>query len=679
MAILQERRSPLPLYLRSLHLFGRSPAQNDTTLSNADASQIHASIRWNGAQWEIVDHSSYGTLIDAMPVLHHARQLLAVGQIIRFGPAAQQSWEVKNLDAPCPMLIPLSPGQTPIALHQLVCLPDNLTPEATIYLGSEGQWQWDNASGNTVLQDGDIVTAAGARWQFHNGMTLAMTSDVSTCRTPVSADVAFDFGVSQNEEHIHLQLHVDGKTLDLGERSHHYHLLTLARRRCQDAGNGYDALSQGWTGMAELAGMLGIEEKHINVYFQRARSQIAQHCTHAELVANCIERRRGEVRFGQFRFEIRRGAMLEACFDPRAADTHRAALPVPVPAQIQAQIPAPSPAPAAIRLAQGSLLTSVTQQHYRLLHLLGQGGGGSVFEALQIASGKLVALKLMHAGTDHRHDQVFAREMHVCMQLQHLNIAALLDQGQAGNGQWFAVFELVPGQTLKERLIQQGALPPLEAGAIMAQVLTALVGIHANGIAHCDLRPENIMLSPPPPIRLATGHVADNTAYRAHAAYSMRVTLLDFGLAAALPGWPAHGEHNAHDAPPVTDRHPPGTCLCSPAYSAPEQLRGAQASTKVDLYAWGLLLLECLTGQAAVCGHNVAEIFHRQLASDDVPIPAPLRTHPLANLLRRVLHKDAAFREASASALQRDFLQIDLSDITINLQAARRGMRQLAG
>ena len=318
----------------------------------------------------------------------------------------------------------------------------------------------------------------------------------------------------------------------------------------------------------------------------------------------------------------------------------------------------------------GSVLTSSTLQHYRLLNLLGRGGVGEVFEALHIDSGRRVAIKLLHplaatiasdcnmpsthlmrrACLVQNHRQQFARELRLCAQVKHPNIVPLLDQGLAGNDRCFAVFALLPGQTLKELLIQKGVLTPLETGVVMRQVLAALVGLHTQGIAHRDLKPQNIMVN----------CISTNT----------QVTLFDFGIAAMLPEWiNAHEPHQ----PPDMNLSLTNACLCSPAYSAPEQLRGTVPSTKADLYAWGLLLLECLTGQATMYGHNVAEICQKQLCSDEVQIPPGLQSHPLATLLRRVLHKEPLRREANAEVLYRDLLQIDWLDIATDLRVIRPG------
>ena len=147
-----------------------------------------------------------------------------------------------------------------------------------------------------------------------------MTTNINACCEPATPDALFNFIVSQNEEHVQLAIASGEKQINLGERSHHYSLLTLARKRFLDAGRGFDTLSQGWISMEQCSVMVGIEPKHLNMQLHRARQQIAQAFLMNTLFSHCIERRRGELRFGSFRFQIKRGSQLEAYFDPAKLD-----------------------------------------------------------------------------------------------------------------------------------------------------------------------------------------------------------------------------------------------------------------------------------------------------------------------------------------------------------------------
>lgn len=327
MAILQDEQTEHRLYLRALHVFGRNPAKADTLLGNADASQIHASIRWTGALWELLDHSRNGTLVDGTPMTSNGKQPLAVGQKIRFGPVSTTTWVVKNLDPPCAMLQPEHPDGSDgdvILLKTIHFLPDESAPEASVYRSALGQWILETAEGDRVLQDGDLieVAAAGRRyawrfiWRLFASNEFEVTMNVREFGAPAADGVFFDFTVSQNEEHILLTISSDGKSVSLGERTHHYSLLTLARTRFQDAERGLDVSSQGWLSIEQMSRMLGLEQSHLNTQLFRARNQIAREFSKENNLENVIERRRGEVRFGAFRFRIVRGDRIEAVFTP---------------------------------------------------------------------------------------------------------------------------------------------------------------------------------------------------------------------------------------------------------------------------------------------------------------------------------------------------------------------------
>lgn len=320
MALLQEQRSHQSFYLGSQHLFGRNQLRAATLLENPDASQSHATINWHGQGWTITDHSRNGTLINDVVIAPHTAIALAVGQILRFGTDAPQSFKVLDLDAPCPMLLPLGHENGSmcgaIALHSRHCLPNEAVPQAVIRQADDGQWLWQDGHGSMVLEDGDTLHVADQDWLFFNKQMPDNATTMPSPAKPDRIDTQFNFKVSQNEEHVQLAVLNHDTRIDLGERSHHYGLLTLARKRLLDAQQGFDALSQGWIRTDSFAAMLGVEEKHANMLLHRARQQLAKECPITTPFWQCIERRRGELRFGSFGFQIMRGCELEAVFEP---------------------------------------------------------------------------------------------------------------------------------------------------------------------------------------------------------------------------------------------------------------------------------------------------------------------------------------------------------------------------
>jgi hypothetical protein len=316
MAILKNQDTQKLLYLRSLHIFGRNPFKSDTALHNSDASQIHASIRWECNAWVLIDHSRNGCFVDGKRAASNVKIALAPGMRIQFGAGSDVFWMVESLDPPCPMLLPQDDSDAAIKLQRFHFLPSEDEPESTVYLSANGQWTLESGSGSKVLQDGDLIQIGNYSWKFFGSPEIAATSDFPGLRLTPSDPAMFKFIASQNEEHISLCL-IDGeRSADLGERTHHYSLLTLARLRLGDAARGFDPSSQGWIEVERLARMLGIDVAHLNIQIFRARSQIARALPGGSDVSGVIERRRGEIRFGAFRFQIVHGSQVEATFEP---------------------------------------------------------------------------------------------------------------------------------------------------------------------------------------------------------------------------------------------------------------------------------------------------------------------------------------------------------------------------
>ncbi len=286
---------------------------------------------------------------------------------------------------------------------------------------------------------------------------------------------------------------------------------------------------------------------------------------------------------------------------------------------------------------------------YRFLSILGTGGFGTVFRAIQESTGQTVALKMLRLDPEiddrqrKRRNERFQRETQLCAELHHPHIVRLLDKGQTETGQLFAAFEFVPGETLRDLLVRRGSLPTPEAGELMAQVLDALVGAHTRGVVHRDLKPQNIMVSTP--------------GVRSHA------KVLDFGIGAFVPDTRAGQDYKTL----TLTQEAVGT----PSYSAPEQLRGEPPTTKSDLYAWGLVFLECLTGEPVMSGNTLAEIYHKQLSPVDIPLPPAIAGHALAAILRETLRKDPRDRAAQAAQVYADFRQLNLTNLVGNLQPVR--------
>jgi TOMM system kinase/cyclase fusion protein len=289
------------------------------------------------------------------------------------------------------------------------------------------------------------------------------------------------------------------------------------------------------------------------------------------------------------------------------------------------------------------LVGEVFGGQYRIEAHLGAGGFGEVFRAIQEKTGQQVALKILRprqggaAPSVERQLARFRREMRICAELHHPHIVRLIDSGETETGLVFSVFEYVPGQTLAELLREKGSLTVQMSIDLMSQALDALGTAHGRGIIHRDLKPSNIMVS--------------STGLRP------QITVLDFGISAFLEGM------NVDDFTNLTMTR---ETLGTPAYAAPEQLRGETPSVKTDLYAWGLVFAECILGRPVFGGATAMEIAHRQLSPEPIVLPERLQRSRLGSLLRWVLEKDVTRRAGDAASVMERLLErrsvVDLVD-----------------
>ncbi len=283
---------------------------------------------------------------------------------------------------------------------------------------------------------------------------------------------------------------------------------------------------------------------------------------------------------------------------------------------------------------------AVFQGRYEVLSRLGEGGFGVVYKARLLSTGQLVALKTAlkpEPDADPRAATRVARflqESRLCARLNHPNIVQVMDANETEDT-LFTVFAFVPGENLATVLAAEGALEPREARHLMTQVLDALVCAHSQGVVHRDLKPSNIMVT-------ATGG-------------RRNALVLDFGIGAFLGQF---SEAVAKRLTVSTD------VLGTPGYGAPEQWRGGEVSSGADLFAWGLVFLECLTGQPVYAGSAQAEIIFKQLGPDPVPLPAALLHHPLGTILRRATEKDVGARTATADELFKALESSDFADLS---------------
>ena len=265
---------------------------------------------------------------------------------------------------------------------------------------------------------------------------------------------------------------------------------------------------------------------------------------------------------------------------------------------------------------------------YQLVSLLGEGGHGSVYEALSRddqAEARHVALKILHDHVVQEQTELerFYREARTIDRLDHPNIVNLIDIGQTDDGYVFMALECLRGVTLRDRL-GAGPLRAEAVAAVTRQVLNALSEAHGQGVIHRDIKPNNIFLA--------------NSDDGAEV-----VKLLDFGLAKNVS---ATGAATAQ----LTRT---GAIVGTPAYLAPEQATGGELGPWTDLYALGLVMAEALSGEPVYKSGGLIACME-QASPDPVPLPDAARYSPLGLIVGRAVAKDPAQRYRSAEAMLAD-------------------------
>jgi len=290
------------------------------------------------------------------------------------------------------------------------------------------------------------------------------------------------------------------------------------------------------------------------------------------------------------------------------------------------------------KLNAKSIKATSTNQfaNYNLIEVIGEGSYGIIYKAVQKSTQQSVAIKVLkipeNLDAQNQKSQLsrFERETQLCAEINHPNIVKLIDKGFTKKEEPFAVFEYLSGQTLKEYLQDSSKKSLSESGELMLQVLDAIVCAHQKGIVHRDLKPQNIMVI--------------------HTGSKLHAKVLDFGI-----GEYAHDSNFYTNSSSNTDE-----IVGTPAYCAPEQLRGEPPTVKSDLYAWGLILIECITGKTVMNGANIGSILQQQLSAEEIELPEYLKKHPIAEVLEKVLHKKPSLRSGEASEIYTIYSKIDL-------------------
>ncbi len=265
-----------------------------------------------------------------------------------------------------------------------------------------------------------------------------------------------------------------------------------------------------------------------------------------------------------------------------------------------------------------SLKSGTQLGNYEVLAPIGAGGMGEVYRARDTKLGREVAIKVLPDifAQDPERLARFKREAKLLASLNHPNIATIHGLEESG-GTHYLVMEMVPGDTLAERIQHDGAVPIEEALGIGTQIAEALEHAHEKGVIHRDLKPANVKVTP-----------------------DGKVKVLDFGLAKAFAGdAPGTDLSSAPTLSASVTRE--GVILGTVPYMSPEQAQGKEVDKRTDIWAFGCLFYELLTGRIPFAGESVTEVIAAILKEEpdwkDLP---PFTPAKVRDLLGRCLRKD---------------------------------------
>ncbi|MBS1956031.1 MAG: protein kinase [Cyanobacteria bacterium SZAS-4] len=262
-------------------------------------------------------------------------------------------------------------------------------------------------------------------------------------------------------------------------------------------------------------------------------------------------------------------------------------------------------------------------EKYLLQEMIGSGGLGAVFKAKHIYIDRTVALKFLHPEVvqDPLAMRCFQREATAIANVQHSNIVTIYDFGISATNDPFLVMEFISGPSLADILQDEGKLPISHALNLSIQICEGLAAAHESGVVHCDLKPANIL------IRRENGKEI--------------VKLVDFGLVQLLPRQQVSPQNQ------LTNKY----FICgTPLYMSPEQCAGKPVDARTDIYSFGCMLFELITGEPVFAGDTPMELFAKHLEVEPQSI-ANVTTAPLpdglAELIGSMLKKQAEQRPKS--------------------------------
>jgi serine/threonine protein kinase len=284
------------------------------------------------------------------------------------------------------------------------------------------------------------------------------------------------------------------------------------------------------------------------------------------------------------------------------------------------------------------LINRLIADKYIVRSIIGSGGVGTVYEAIDRTLRRSVAIKVPMRSANEIVIKRFLREGRAGAAIAHPNVCALYDFGPLDDGTPFLVMERLFGETLADRLERERTLPLLDTATIMVQVLAGLGAAHSRGIVHRDMKPENIFLCRP-------------------AGGESIVKVLDFG-ASKLDRFSPAGEDHLEDLTAT------GFAVGTPYYMAPEQARGArELDGRLDIFACGTIVYEVLTGVRPFEGKHFKEVFTAITEANPTParVVNPELPRAVDEVLKRAMARRPDDRYPSAEAFARAMESLKLA------------------
>jgi serine/threonine-protein kinase len=284
-----------------------------------------------------------------------------------------------------------------------------------------------------------------------------------------------------------------------------------------------------------------------------------------------------------------------------------------------------------ISVGNDPLIGTVVGDRYRILCAIGRGAMGIVYEAIQISSGREMAIKVLQNFHETSNESMkrFRREAQTISTLKHPNIVTLFDYGLMEDGAPYIVTEFLQGLNLAQVLKETGGLPAEACLPIIKQVCAAVGEAHRQRIIHRDLKPDNIIL-------------------QGKDAASVSVKVVDFGVAKL-----------AGDGISTASLTVEGKVCGSPAYMSPEQCRGAEFDYRCDIYSLGIVIFEMLTGKRPFIADDMMALMFMHVNESPPRLadmaPELIFPEPVEKVVAKALSKNPGSRQQSAEELWEEF------------------------